>query len=204
MSSKVQPLLDADAPVCDPSTANCAIFYSITNCQEGLRGVSFGNFLIKQVVEDLGREFPKLRTFATLSPVPGFQRWLSSVARGRISNDLSTVLTSPDLRASLTGLPESSPLKAELMKLCAAYLLTAKHDAAPLDPVARFHLANGASLQRVNWLGDTSETGIDRSLGMMVNYLYNLKDVERNHEAYAKHHKIVASRELERLSKRLR
>jgi malonyl-CoA decarboxylase len=203
MSTRVQPLLDSDAPVGEPKSSNCAIFYSITNCQEGLRGVSFGNFLIKQVVEDLGREFPKLRIFATLSPMPGFQRWLSTAGRNNISAELASLLASADLRAALAELSDSSGLKTELMRLAADYLLKAKSDAVPLDPVARFHLANGASLQRVNWMGDTSEAGIQRSLGLMVNYVYRLEDLERNHEAYAKHQKVIASREFERHFKRV-
>ena len=202
MIGSVQPLLDATAPVTDPARADCAVFYSITNCQEGLRGVSFGNFLIKQVVEDLGREFPKLRTFATLSPIPGFQAWLSSAGRERVSPALAGLLDSSDLRGSLEGLAETSPLKKELLRLCAYYLLKAKRDAVPIDSVARFHLANGASLERLNWMGDTSDSGIHRSLGLMVNYHYRRQHVERNHEAYAKHHQIIASRELQRQSKR--
>ncbi len=202
MAGRVQPLLDANAPVVDPLETDCAIFYSITNCQEGLRGVSFGNFLIKQVVEDLGREFPKLRTFATLSPVPGFQRWLRSAGRARMSPQLAALVDGADLRASLAGLAESSPLKAELLRLAAFYLMKAKSGDAPLDAVARFHLANGASLERLNWMGDTSEAGIQRSLGLMVNYVYRLDAVEKNHEAYARDHRIVASRVFERLLRR--
>lgn len=198
MSSQVQPLLDAEAPVIDPQRADCAVFYSITNCQDGLRSVSFGNFLIKQVVEDLGSKFPKLRTFATLSPIPGFQRWLSSAGRDRVSPALAALLDSSDLRSGLTGLADSSPLRAELLSLCAHYLMNAKSGDATLDSVARFHLANGAALQRLNWMGDSSDAGIGRSLGLMVNYVYRLADVERNHEAYARHHRIIASREFDR------
>lgn len=202
MSSQVQPLLDAEAPVIDPQRADCAVFYSITNCQDGLRSVSFGNFLIKQVVEDLGSKFPKLRTFATLSPIPGFQRWLSSAGRDRVSPALAALLDSSDLRSGLTGLADSSPLRTELLSLCAHYLMNAKSGDAPLDSVARFHLANGAALQRLNWMGDSSDAGIGRSLGLMVNYVYRLADVERNHEAYARHHRIIASREFDRHVKR--
>jgi malonyl-CoA decarboxylase len=204
MSGRVQPLLDAKAPVADPLQTDCAIFYSITNCQEGLRGVSFGNFLIKQVVEDLGREFPKLRTFATLSPLPGFQQWLHSEGRERMSPPLAALVDAGDLRASLAALSESSPLKTELLRLATWYLLKAKRAAAPLDPVARFHLANGASLERLNWMGDASDAGIQRSLGLMVNYVYRLDAVEENHEAYAKDHRIIASRAFERMLRRVR
>lgn len=202
MSAKVQPLLDSNAPVLDPSRAESAMFYSITNCQEGLRGVSFGNFLIKQVVEDLGREFPRLRTFATLSPIPGFRRWLMSPAgRERISPKLDELLRSLGSRDSLTDVSISSQMKAELTQVCAYYLFYAKSGNAPLDEVARFHLANGARLERLNWMGDTSPMGIQRSLGLMVNYVYRLRDVERNHEAYAKQRKIIASRDFIRDAK---
>lgn len=199
ISTHVQPLLEADAPVADPARASAAIFYSITNCQQGLRGVSFGNFLIKQVVEDLGRDFPRLRTFATLSPVPGFRRWLaSSPEGGRQSAELEQLLASQ----SPAEVPISAQLRRELCDLCAYYLLRAKSAKIPLDPVARFHLANGARLERLNWMGDTSEIGMRRSFGLMVNYVYRLGDVERNHEAYAKQYHIIASPEVERSARR--
>ncbi len=206
MTAKVQPLLDQKAPVIDPASTDCAIFYSITNCQEGLRGVSFGNFLIKQVAEDLGRAFPRLKTFATLSPIPGFRDWLI----GASESPASAPSPSPKLTTLIQTFKQGGPidersvgaeLRGEVSRLCAYYLLHAKRGSAPLDPVARFHLANGARLQRLNWMGDTSQTGMSRSLGLTANYLYRLADVERNHEAYAKDHQIVASYELERLAK---
>jgi malonyl-CoA decarboxylase len=205
MSAKVQPLLDPDSAVVDPAVANCAIFYSITNCQEGLRGVSFGNFLIKQVVEDLGSAFPRLRIFATLSPVPGFQKWLTTSSDPKIAEHRS-----PQLRAWLARLGDpgspvdrniSLELRAEVSRLCAYYLLYARQNKAPLDPVARFHLANGARLERLNWLGDTSDNGMRRSLGLMANYVYRSADMERNHEAYARDYTIIAAHELERLAR---
>jgi malonyl-CoA decarboxylase len=191
MSEKVQPLLDPDSPVVDPAGADTAIFYSITNCQEGLRGISFGNFLIKQVAEDLGREFPRLKTFATLSPIPGFRKWLTeaAAAHGELT-ELEAALTGADWRESAGP---GSGVRTELMRLCAYYLQHARHDNVPADAVARFHLGNGARLERLNWLADSSKTGIARSAGMMVNYVYRLKDVERNHEAYANRHAVVAS-----------
>jgi len=205
MSAKVQPLLDPDSPVVDPAVADCAIFYSITNCQEGLRGVSFGYFLIKQVAEDLGRAFPRLKTFATLSPIPGFRRWLTlatdTPVGDRMPAELAALLGELDGRDSLENKTISSQMRGELSRLCAYYLLHAKHGKAPLDPVARFHLANGARLERLNWLGDTSEMGMRRSLALTVNYVYRLADVERNHEAYARDYKVVASHEFERLAK---
>jgi malonyl-CoA decarboxylase len=199
MGTKVQPLLDADTPVVDPKTTDCATFYSITNCQEGLRGVSFGNLLIKQVVEDLGREFPRVKTFATLSPIPGLCQWLTaSAGRGRRSPELAALLQRVSGGEPLDQLSISAASRNEITRLCAFYLLRAKSEKAPLDPVARFHLTNGARLQRLNWMGDASDTGLRRSLGLMANYQYRLADVERNHEMYAQDYKIAASRELER------
>jgi malonyl-CoA decarboxylase len=195
----VRPLLDPQSPVEDPNEARCAIFYSITNCQAGLRGISFGNFLIKQVVEDLSGEFRRIRKFATLSPVPGFGAWLSA-HRELMSRELASLpLNSP---ASLTAVPD--PVRDEIMQLCAYYLLRAKRGHAPLDPVARFHLANGARLARLNWGGDVSSAGIASSLGITANYVYRIADVEQNHEAYAKDFKVVASFTLERLAREVK
>ena len=194
MSEQVQPLLDPDSPVVDPAGADSAIFYSITNCQEGLRGISFGNFLIKQVAEDLGREFPRLKTFATLSPIPGFRKWLADTAVAHAGpgelGELAGVLAEADWfeRAG-----PGTQLRSELMRLCAYYLQRAKQDGEPVDAVARFHLGNGARMERLNWLADSSKAGMARAAGMMVNYVYRLKDVESNHEAYANKHLAVAS-----------
>lgn len=197
MSAHVQPLLDKDAPIENPANADCAMFYSITNCQEGLRGISFGNQLIKQVAEDLKREFPHLRRFATLSPIPGFRRWLDSKQINGAEGPLVARLG--DAAWHLGEVPE--PLQKLLMRLCAHYLVKVKQGDEPLDPVARFHLANGAALERLNWMGDSSETGLARSAGMMVNYVYWLGEVERNHEQYFRDHEIVASPAIERLAK---
>ncbi len=192
----VQPLLDPRAPIADPADARCAIFYSITNCQLGLRGVSFGNFLIKQVVEDLSGEFRRIRKFATLSPIPGFRAWLEA-HRTFMSSELAAM----EFRdaASLANIP--APLRDEILRLCAYYLLRAKRGQAPLDSVARFHLANGARLARVNWLGDSSSAGIAASLGVTANYVYRIADVEANHEAYAKNFQVVTSSTVERLAR---
>ena len=190
-----------------PEKADCAIFYSITNCQEGLRGISFGNLLIKQVAEDLKREFPHLDTFATLSPIPGFRRWLASadtqiaIARGPEGEQRLAQLARiarPDWHTGEVG----EPLQKLLMRLCAWYLLHAKRGAEPYDEVSRFHLGNGAALERLNWLGDTSRAGMERSAGLMVNYVYRLEDVERNHERYFTEHAVVASREVEKLARK--
>jgi malonyl-CoA decarboxylase len=204
MSAHVQPLLDVGSPVGTLSNADCAMFYSITNCQEGLRGISFGNLLIKQVAEDLKREFPHLRRFATLSPVPGFRRWLLEnrmrVAIGADGNERLELLSRLDDPAWHLGeVPDA--LQKLLLRLCAYYLLNAKQGLEPLDAVARFHLGNGASLERLNWMGDSSEQGMSRSAGLMVNYVYWLAELERNHERYFRDHHIVASPLVEKLAR---
>ena len=176
-----------------------AVFYSISNCQEGLRGISFGNFLIKQVVEELVREQPQLKTFVTLSPVPHFARWLDRA----LADEKTEAVTNAD-RVALQVLrdpgwledpEEEETPKDTLLALAAHYFLSAKSaDARPVDPVARFHLGNGARLERINWLGDVSEKGLREAHGLMVNYRYDLKEIERNHEAYANDGEIAASR----------
>jgi malonyl-CoA decarboxylase len=203
IAARVQPLLDPDAPVIDPVRTDCAIFYSITNCQAGLRGVSFGNLLIKQVVEDLGREFPRLRTFATLSPIPGFVKWLASgdgAERPKLSSAVERLVAASEREDSIDLDALADTARDEIKRLCAYYLLHARHGNEAYDPVARFHLTNGARLERLNWMGDTSPSGIKRSLGLMVNYVYRLDELERNHEAYATQHQIVASAEFRRLA----
>lgn len=185
----------------NPTTA---VFYSISNCQEGLKGVSFGNFLIKQVVEELVREVPSLKTFVTLSPVPTFARWLEKESR----NETSEVLTEEDreVLASLkapswaSSEEENAELRASVLALAADYFLRAKSaDNKPVDPVARFHLGNGARLERINWLGDTSEKGLRQAHGLMVNYRYELKEIEKNHEAYANDGPVACSRAVKAL-----
>jgi malonyl-CoA decarboxylase len=193
MSAHVQPLLDLKSPVAMPANADCAMFYSITNCQEGLRGISFGNLLIKQVAEELKREFPHLRRFATLSPVPGLRRWLDR------AGDRELLKKIEDPAWHLGEVPEA--LQKQLTRLCAYYLLHAKQGEEPLDPVARFHLGNGASLERLNWMGDSSEQGMARSAGLMVNYVYWLAEVERNHQRYFQEHSIVAAPAVEKLAR---
>jgi malonyl-CoA decarboxylase len=176
-----------------------AVFYSISNCQEGLRGISFGNFLIKQVAEDLAKEIPSLKTFVTLSPVPSFARWLDRV----LANDSEGVLPEAD-RKTLAALrdprwmemaDEGAALKAALLPVAAHYFLRAKSaDGRAVDPVARFHLGNGARLERINWLGDVSEKGLREAHGLMVNYLYDLTAIETNHEAYVNDGVIAAAK----------
>ena len=200
MSAQVQPLLDMRAPVGNPRSADCAMFYSITNCQEGLRGISFGNLLIKQVAEDLKREFPHLRRFATLSPIPGFRAWLS---RQEFRTEESEVLSRLEDPAWHLG-EVHDKLMTLLLRLGAHYLLHAKQGDEPLDPVARFHLGNGAALERINWLADSSAHGMARSAGLMVNYVYLLAELERNHEKYFKNHSIAAAPGVERLAREWR
>src|SRR5437763_2072846 len=192
----IAPILGKDGNTLAPADANTAVFYSISNCQRGLSGVSFGSFLIKQVVEEISREFPGLSTFVTLSPVPGFADWL---ARERQSNN--PILPPEDL-AELSALDKpnwwqdgpAGRLKEPLLHAAATYFLTARNRyGGALDPVARFHLGNGARLQQLNPLGDLSEKGLAQSHGLMVNYLYDVDDIEKNHEAYAENRTIVAA-----------
>jgi malonyl-CoA decarboxylase len=200
----IAPILTVQREPIGMSKATTAVFYSISNCQRGLTGVSFGNFLIKQVVEEIARENPKLSTFVTLSPVPGFAEWLK---RERAA-ETSPVLA-PEDRAALSNLDthgwwqiesRRDPVREPLLRAAAWYFLNAKaRSGLPLDPVARFHLGNGARLERINWLADGSERGMEQSNGLMVNYLYDLDDIEKNHEAYAQQRTVVASSSVTKL-----
>ncbi len=184
MADKVQPLLDQESPILPVSEADTAIFYSISNCQIGLKGVSLGNFLIKMVVAALEAELPQLRGFATLSPIPGFMGWLNRAAEAGdplVPSDLAANLTTPDWYRDAA---QAEAVKPVLMGLCAHYLVRQKKDGRPLDPVARFHLGNGARLERLNWLGDVSAKGIAESAGMLVNYRYDQARIPANHEAF--------------------
>jgi malonyl-CoA decarboxylase len=186
-----------------------AVFYSISNCQEGLRGISFGNFLIKQVVEDLLKEQPSLKTFVTLSPVPNFADWVRATL-----DDAKSNLATAEERQQLEVLRDphwpdlehaAEPAKPLLLRLAAHYFLLAKAgDGKPVDPVARFHLGNGARLERINWLGDASAKGLSEAYGLMVNYRYEIKDIEKNHEAYANEGLVAASKQVHGLLKRER
>jgi len=212
MADNVQVLLDEKAPASDPNSADTAIFYSISNAQVGLRGIAFGNFLIKKVVDSVARDFPKIETYATLSPLPGFRRWLKAQDIDALTPLLPArklqLLTDLQVARSLEGdfralleLPDwmedaelAAALKEPMKTLCAQYLLRAKDGSnRPLDPVARFHLGNGAVVDRINWLGDRSPKGLKESYGLMVNYRYRLDDIETNHEVFAEHGTIVAS-----------
>lgn len=206
IAGQIQPLLDIESAVSNPKQANCAIFYSITNCQPGLRGISFGNFLIKQVVEELRREFPQLKTFSTLSPVPGFRRWLAT-AREQLAKRPAGAADAQLLARLDDPVWDQAPpralreLQALVLRLAACYLVRAKRGTEPLDSVARFHLGNGACLERLNWLGDRSPHGMAASAGVMANYVYRLADIERNHERYAKEHAVIAAAAIEKLAR---
>jgi malonyl-CoA decarboxylase len=198
MADKVQPLIYPDAPVRDPGSADTAIFYSINNCLEGLRGVTLGNFLIKLVVADLAQELPDLKTYATLSPVPGFGNWLRAALEEEngdgplngADRKLLQALQEPDWPND----PETTErLRAPLLRLCAQYLVREKRNDRPRDPVARFHLGNGARLERINWLGDISAKGLSESFGLLVNYKYDTAMIERNHETYTNNGEVVIS-----------
>ena len=204
ISDKVQPLLDPSTPTLNPGSARCAVFYSITNCQKGLRGVPLGSFLIKQVVEDLSRELPHLKTFATLSPVAGFRKWLSESLES-MTDKPSTLVESLARLENPTWFEDEEfrgELEEDLVPMCAYYLLNAKQRKEPRDSIARFHLRNGARLERINWLADISPVGMERSAGLMVNYVYPRTDVERNHELYMGKYKITVSREIAALARR--
>ena len=199
LTANVRPLLDPQGPVLSPERANTAIFYSITNCQEGLRGISFGNLLIKRVVDDLGKTLPHIRTYSTLSPVPGFREWLESMVESELPGLKAVAEAAGSWDGSVSTLPKAV-IRDELERLCASYLIKAKRGSQPLDSVARFHLSNGARLERLNWGGDVSEIGLKRSYGFTANYVYRLSEVERNHQSFANEHAVVASRRLVRLA----
>jgi malonyl-CoA decarboxylase len=202
LATAVQPLLshDTDENVrrAQAERADTAIFYSISNCQDGLRGVSFGNFLIKQVVEELQAEFPGLKRFSTLSPVPGFRRWLGQpTADGR--NRGADLLPEAETDGWWNDPARSAKLRPELMRLCAHYLTRPSLSGSRTDPVARFHLGNGARLERINWLGDTAPRAIAESFGIMVNYLYDHDSIEDNHEHFVRGDAIVRSHDVDTL-----
>jgi malonyl-CoA decarboxylase len=200
----IAPILSPGREMMEADKMRTAVFYSISNCQRGLAGVSFGNFLIKQVVEEIRREMPKLSTFVTLSPVTNFAAWLkreraqeTSAALSEADKALFAALDDPNWwRDEATA----AKLQDPLMRAAAWYFLRARGErAVPLDAVARFHLGNGARLERINWLADTSDKAIAQAHGLMVNYLYELDDIEKNHEAYAEGPTLVASNAVQRL-----
>jgi malonyl-CoA decarboxylase len=226
MADSVQRLLDEKAPVLDPREADTAVFYSINNCQRGLDGISFGNFLIKRVVTLLSGEFANLKTFATLSPIPGFRRWLEE----RVAAGDPSLVTEEEGEALREALPEPAlpqeppadvllravarraPLRADavsklleplLLRAAARYLLLESGRGAKRarDPVGHFHLSNGARVERLNWRGDTSEKGMREACGLMVNYLYDPARIEEYHEDYAGEGKRAAAPALRKLAR---
>jgi malonyl-CoA decarboxylase len=206
LPGSIAPILAVKREPLEPDRATTAVFYSISNCQRGLAGVTFGHFLIKQVVEEISQDNPRLSTFVTLSPTPGFAAWLK---RER-ENESSAVITPQD-RAALATLDREgwwqlpdlrAPVEQPLMRAAAYYFLHARNSRGlPLDPVARFHLGNGARLEQLHFLADASENGIGHANGIMVNYLYDLDDIEKNHEAFAENRTIVASNAVKRLAR---
>ena len=215
LADSVAGLLDERAPVGDAAAADTAIFYSISNAQAGLAGISFGDFLIKRVVDELGREFPQLKTYATLSPLPGFRRWLA----GRLA-EAPDAFVGEEERAALAGgegegtlaaalagddwtrdEERRAALQAPLLRAAARYLVEAKReDGLPWDPVARFHLSNGAEIYRLAWWADPSAHGLKQSCGVMVNYRYRLDEIEARHEAYARDGSVAAAPAVARLA----
>lgn len=213
MSDNIQTLLDETAPLVDHAKADTAIFYSISNAQRGLGGISFGDFLIKRVVEELSHEAPQLKNYATLSPIPGFRDWLEArlgAEPGLMSASEAASLieaagaerSGDDPAAALRALlamavwhpadPATEALRRPLTRLAAVYLAREKRrNGMALDPVAHFHLSNGARIERLNWLGDVSAKGVARSCGMMVNYSYRPDEIEAQHEAYRGDHRIA-------------
>ncbi|HEY1309638.1 MAG TPA: malonyl-CoA decarboxylase [Pseudolabrys sp.] len=200
----IAPILATGREIAEPDKVRTAAFYSISNCQRGLAGVSFGSFLIKQVVEEICRELPKLSTFVTLSPVTNFAAWLAKERAGA-----STAALSEADRALLAALDDpnwwcneetAARLQDPMMRAAAWYFLRARdRRGLPVDSVARFHLGNGARLERINWLADTSDKAMAQAHGLMVNYQYDLDDIENNHEAYAETRTVVASNTVQRL-----
>lgn len=198
----IAPLLAVNRQPVPIDRARTAVFYSISNTQRGLGGISFGNFLIKQVVEELRRELPKLDTFVTLSPVPGFMTWLKQGKDLPLTEEEREPLKHLDEPSWFENADTASELRAIIEPLAAYYFLKARTSKGKLiDPVARFHLGNGARLERINWLGDLSPKGMRESAGIMVNYLYRLDDIEKNHEAYANEGEVVASSAVKKLLK---
>ncbi len=194
----IEPILSGKRDAIEAERATTAVFYSISNCQRGLAGVSFGNFLIKQVVEEISREMPRLSTFVTLSPAPNFASWLNRERKVEASRALSdedrTTLQLLDRQDWWQDRTTAEAVREPLLRAAAWYYQRARTPrGTPIDSVARFHLGNGARLERLNFIADTSERALRQSYGLMVNYLYDLEEIEKNHEAYAQHRTVVAA-----------
>lgn len=220
LADNVAVLLDETAPTADPAHADTAIFYSITNAQRGLVGISFGDFLIKRVVDTLAAEFKGLNTFSTLSPIPGFLRWIrrelengAKILTAEESNELAEEFVTADGHDVLKEILDDNgwvnesgkaeALRPVLTRLAAHYLLHEKRRGQnAADPVAHFHLTNGARVERLNWMGDSSKNGLKQSAGMMVNYLYDLSKIVDNHQTYTGKGVVKASAAIEKLAKK--
>ncbi|NIM14612.1 MAG: malonyl-CoA decarboxylase [Candidatus Aminicenantes bacterium] len=219
ITNSIRKLLDEEAKTIKPEEADTAVFYSISNAQKGLAGINLGNFLIKRVVNELSNKLKGLKHFVTLSPVPNFRKWLDPI----LNNGDESILSPSEIKAvksvndhknAAKGLLElldsnwsikpdvSKTLKPILMRLCVGYLLQERRGKKALDPVANFHLENGAFIERINWLGDTSEKGLKQSAGIMVNYYYKLSDIEKNHELYITESRINASKDVKKWLKK--
>jgi len=185
--SAIAPLIDKTSEPVNERAIDTVVFYSISNCHPGLAGVSFGNFLIKQVVEEVGKRYPNTKRYVTLSPVPGFCRWLTAQKAHADLDELRAL-------AKDEGRDTTDPLWESLVRLCAQYLSSTRDNNLAIDPVARFHLGNGASLHAIHWAADVSEKGLNQSIGIMVNYLYDLSSIEENHDAYFDQGEIAMSR----------
>ena len=231
IAGSVDDLINRDEDAADPRHADTAIFYSISNAQAGLAGISFGDFLIKRVVAELQRDLPNLKQFSTLSPIPGFRSWVQKQVDARHRGEVTGLpaIAGPSVTVkSNRGLPvhietaitdcedlfepqpsaerpeQVSPETREALELlCCWYLLNARRpdSGTAFDPVAHFHLTNGARVERLNWLGNGNEAGWQQSFGMMVNYLYDLADIEKNHESYVGQGRIAASGAVKRLAR---
>lgn len=201
-ANAIEPLIGSERQVLNTADADTATFYSISNCHEGLQGISFGNFLIKQVAAELRMELPHIARFETLSPVPGFRRWVQGVLADQLDHSAHRE-DLEETRAFLTDDGEitfDDPGASETcVRLCAHYLLNEKRDSHPTDPVARFHLGNGALLDRIHWAADESDAGRSRSFGIMVNYVYEPGEIENRHEAYFAEGRIAAGPSVRKL-----
>ena len=199
LSGNIQALLDEHAPVLETERADTAIFYSISNTQAGLRGVTFGNFLLKRVIDDLKRDFPQLKTFATLSPLPQFCAWLKRTPEA--IEDLGLTLAQLQSGDWAQDKALARRLRDPLEALAARYLYAVRQNGRPFDPVARFHLGNGARIERIDFLADASAKGFRQSCGLMVNYLYDPDEIEQNVEAFVGEDRVAATAAIRRLAK---
>ncbi|MBC8342976.1 MAG: malonyl-CoA decarboxylase family protein [Bacteroidetes bacterium] len=215
MADNIHELLDESKTPIDPKDANTAIFYSITATQKGLKGISYGNFLIKRVVNKLSSEFTNLKFYATLSPIPKFRQWLEaylldhddvlSMKEGEKIKKLAKTFSANEGLLKILNSDwhknknKREAIKIPLLRFCAHYLIHEKKGDRAFDPVAHFHLSNGAKIQHINWMADLSDNGLRQSAGLMVNYHYRLNKIVVNHEHYFSEAKVYASREVRNL-----